>query len=134
MAHEVSAAAEPAPGQSVRVALLQEFLPPGGKLAEHRSEGLRYLLEFFGSLYDRKNHAAVVSELKGLQDMLGRFQDLIELPHRYIAAGCHPNRRTEALLKASPLEVERVEHGVQPRAFPSVRPTIIGSARPVPAT
>ena len=26
--------------------------------------------------------------------MLGRFQDLIEVPHRYIAAGCHPNRRT----------------------------------------
>ena len=65
---------------------------------------------------------------------LGRFQDLIELPHRYIAAGCHPNRRTEALLKASPLQVERVEHGEQPRAFPSVRPTIIGSARPVPAS
>jgi SAM-dependent methyltransferase len=65
---------------------------------------------------------------------LGRFQDLIELPHRYIAAGCHPNRRTEALLQASPLEIERVEHGVQPRAFPSVRPTIIGSAHPVPAS
>jgi ubiquinone/menaquinone biosynthesis C-methylase UbiE len=65
---------------------------------------------------------------------LGRFQDLIELPHRYVAAGCHPNRRTEELLKASPLEIERVAHGVQPRAFPSVRPTIIGSARPVPAS
>jgi SAM-dependent methyltransferase len=64
---------------------------------------------------------------------LGRFQDLIELPHRYIAAGCHPNRRTEALLRAAPLEIERVEHGAQPRAFPSVRPTIIGSARPAPA-
>lgn len=25
---------------------------------------------------------------------LGRFQDLVELPHRYLAAGCHPNRRT----------------------------------------
>ncbi len=65
---------------------------------------------------------------------LGRFQDLIELPHRYIAAGCHPNRRTAALLEASPLALERIESGVQPRAFPSVRPTIIGSARTVTPT
>jgi SAM-dependent methyltransferase len=69
----------------------------------------------------------------GEETALGRFQDLIELPHRYIAAGCHPNRRTEALLGASSLEIERLEHGRQPRAFPSVRPTIIGSARPAAA-
>jgi SAM-dependent methyltransferase len=61
--------------------------------------------------------------------LLGRFQDLVEVPHRYIAAGCHPNRRTEQLLAAAPLEVERLEHGKQPRAPATVRPTIIGSAR-----
>lgn len=60
---------------------------------------------------------------------LGRIQDLVELPHRYLAAGCHPNRRTAALLEASELEIERLEHGRQPRAVPTVRPTIIGSAR-----
>ncbi len=60
--------------------------------------------------------------------MLGRFQDLIEVPHRYLAAGCHPNRRTGELIKHSPLEIERLEHGEQPRAVPSVRPTILGSA------
>src|SRR5581483_8399638 len=43
--------------------------------------------------------------------MLGRFQDLVELPHRYVTAGCHPNRRTERLLTHSPLELERLEHG-----------------------
>ena len=59
---------------------------------------------------------------------LGRFQDLIELPHRYIAAGCHPNRRTWELIESSPLEVERMERGRQPKAPPSVRPTILGSA------
>jgi ubiquinone/menaquinone biosynthesis C-methylase UbiE len=59
---------------------------------------------------------------------LGRFQDLVELPHRYIAAGCHPNRRTERLLAESPLRVERCERGAQPRAPATVRPTIIGSA------
>jgi ubiquinone/menaquinone biosynthesis C-methylase UbiE len=60
---------------------------------------------------------------------LGAFQDLVERPHRYIAAGCHPNRRTGALIESSPLEVERLEHGRQPRAPLTVRPTIIGSAR-----
>jgi ubiquinone/menaquinone biosynthesis C-methylase UbiE len=61
--------------------------------------------------------------------MLGRFQDMVELPHRYIAAGCHPNRRTERLLEASPLTIERLSHGTMPRSFPTVRPIIAGSAR-----
>jgi SAM-dependent methyltransferase len=60
---------------------------------------------------------------------LGRFQDLVEWPHRYLAAGCHPNRRTAGLLDASPLEVGRLERGNQPRSIPTVRPTILGSAR-----
>ena len=60
--------------------------------------------------------------------VLGRFQDLVELPHRYIAAGCHPNRRTERLLEDSPLHVESLHHGRQPRAPLTVRPTIRGSA------
>ena len=59
---------------------------------------------------------------------LGRFQDLVERPHRYIAAGCHPNRRFESLLRDSPLRVERLQRGRQPRAFPTVRPTIVGCA------
>jgi ubiquinone/menaquinone biosynthesis C-methylase UbiE len=61
--------------------------------------------------------------------LLGRFQDMVEIPHRYIAAGCHPNRRTERLLEASPLTVERLEHANQPRSVPTVRPIIIGAAR-----
>jgi SAM-dependent methyltransferase len=61
--------------------------------------------------------------------LLGRFQDLIEVPHRYVAAGCFPNRRTEALLQDAPLRVEHLEHGQMPRASPSVRPTICGVAR-----
>ncbi len=60
---------------------------------------------------------------------LGRLQDLVELPHRYIAAGCHPNRRTGRLLEQSALQIERLERGRQPRSLPTVRPTIIGSAR-----
>lgn len=60
--------------------------------------------------------------------LLGRVQDLVELPHRYIAAGCHPNRRFEALLDASPLTVERVARRDQQRAIPTVKPTVVGVA------
>jgi ubiquinone/menaquinone biosynthesis C-methylase UbiE len=60
--------------------------------------------------------------------LLGRFQDLVELPHRYVAAGCYPNRRTARLLAESPLTVQSVAHGHQPRSLPTVRPTIIGTA------
>jgi SAM-dependent methyltransferase len=60
--------------------------------------------------------------------VLGRFQDLVEVPHRYVAAGCYPNRRTERLLADSPLTVESLRHGHQPRSMPTVRPTIIGTA------
>ena len=65
----------------------------------------------------------------GEGSLLGRVQDLVELPHRYIAAGCHPNRRGQQLLESSSLEIERLEHGAMPRAFPTVRPIIRGSAR-----
>jgi hypothetical protein len=65
----------------------------------------------------------------GEDTALGSFQDLVEVPHCYIAAGCRPNRRTEALLSESTFEVEHLVHGRQPRAFPTVRPTILGSAR-----
>lgn len=60
---------------------------------------------------------------------LGRIQDAIEAPHTYVAAGCHPNRRTERMLRESVFEVERLERGSMPRAVPSVRPVIYGSAR-----
>jgi ubiquinone/menaquinone biosynthesis C-methylase UbiE len=60
--------------------------------------------------------------------LLGRAQDLLELPHRYIAAGCHPNRRTLGLLEHSALQVERAERGNMPLSSPTVRPTLIGSA------
>lgn len=40
-----------------------------------RAKELRYLLEFFGGLYDRSVHKEFVTELKRLQDNLGEFQD-----------------------------------------------------------
>ena len=65
----------------------------------------------------------------GKGTLLGAFQDLVERPHTYIAAGCHPNRHTAQLIESSGLEVESLERGRQPRAPLTVRPTIIGSAR-----
>lgn len=61
--------------------------------------------------------------------LLGRVQDVIEPLHVYVAAGCHPNRRTENMLRDSELSVERVEHTTLPMSSPSVRPVILGSAR-----
>jgi ubiquinone/menaquinone biosynthesis C-methylase UbiE len=61
--------------------------------------------------------------------VLGRFQDLVEVPHRYIAAGCHPNRRTEQVLAASPVTVQRLAHSKMGRSFPTVSRVIVGSAR-----
>lgn len=60
--------------------------------------------------------------------LLGCAQDLLELPHRYLAAGCHPNRRTGEMIDDSPLRIERLEHREMPKAFPLVRPVILGSA------
>jgi CHAD domain-containing protein len=40
-----------------------------------RCKELRYLLEFFGGLYDKAIYKAFVDELKRLQDNLGNFQD-----------------------------------------------------------
>jgi CHAD domain-containing protein len=47
-----------------------------------RGKELRYLLEFFASLYDPAVHRRLVRELKALQDCLGEYQD------------CHVQRET----------------------------------------
>jgi ubiquinone/menaquinone biosynthesis C-methylase UbiE len=60
--------------------------------------------------------------------VLGSVQDLVERPHRLVADGCRPNRRTEAVLRASPLTIAWLERGEQPSAAPTVRPTIMGVA------
>jgi ubiquinone/menaquinone biosynthesis C-methylase UbiE len=60
--------------------------------------------------------------------VLASVQDLVTRPHRLIADGCRPNRRTERLLRDSPLMVAWLERGEQPSAAPTVRPTIMGVA------
>lgn len=60
--------------------------------------------------------------------IVAKAQDLLDRPHTWIAAGCHPNRRTEDLLAASPLQVTELVRGRMPRSSPTVRPTIRGVA------
>lgn len=60
--------------------------------------------------------------------LLAAFQDAVAIPHTYIAAGCHPNRRMEDLLRESPLQVGSTRHERMPRAFPTVMTTVRGVA------
>jgi ubiquinone/menaquinone biosynthesis C-methylase UbiE len=60
---------------------------------------------------------------------VARWQDRLERPWRFMGAGCHCNRDTPATLEASPLRVERLDHGELPKAPPIVRPLILGDAR-----
>ncbi|HEY3735682.1 MAG TPA: CHAD domain-containing protein [Streptosporangiaceae bacterium] len=59
------------------VAVTSAGVPPAGDLhaLRKRCKELRYLLEFFGSLYDPAVYRRAVKNLKGLQDCLGEFQD-----------------------------------------------------------
>jgi len=63
--------------QMVRIGNAIDDDSPHGALHDLRKKGkeLRYLLEFFSSLYPAEVVKPMVSTLKGLQDVLGRFQD-----------------------------------------------------------
>jgi ubiquinone/menaquinone biosynthesis C-methylase UbiE len=58
-----------------------------------------------------------------------RWQDRLERPWGWMAAGCHPNRDTEGLLESSSFTLENVEHTEFPGHVPPlVKPVIRGSA------
>jgi len=59
---------------------------------------------------------------------LARWQDRLERPWRFLGDGCHCNRDTVATIAASPLQLDRVEHGKLPKAPPIVEPLVSGSA------
>lgn len=59
---------------------------------------------------------------------LARWQDRLERPWGWVAAGCHPNRSTEATLSSSSLEIQSLDHGRLPKAPPIARPLIRGVA------
>jgi ubiquinone/menaquinone biosynthesis C-methylase UbiE len=57
-----------------------------------------------------------------------RWQDRLEAPWHFVGAGCHCNRDTLATLRASPLEIDHVEHDRFPKAIALVKPLIRGTA------
>lgn len=60
---------------------------------------------------------------------LARWQDRLRRPWYVFGHGCVCNRETLAAIEASPLSVERADHGEIPKAVPLVRPMLRGSAR-----
>jgi ubiquinone/menaquinone biosynthesis C-methylase UbiE len=63
-----------------------------------------------------------------------RWQDRVTPIVRRAICGCRPNRRTFATIQASPLEIEHVRWGEQPKgSLPWEKPMIVGIARKPPA-
>jgi ubiquinone/menaquinone biosynthesis C-methylase UbiE len=58
-----------------------------------------------------------------------RWQDRLERPWGWVAAGCHPNRDTVAALQAAGLQTGSLAPDRLPKAPPIVRPMVRGSAR-----
>jgi ubiquinone/menaquinone biosynthesis C-methylase UbiE len=59
-----------------------------------------------------------------------RWQDRVTPLVRRAICGCRPNRRTLATIEASPLEIEDVQWGEQPKgSLPWEKPMIVGTAR-----
>jgi ubiquinone/menaquinone biosynthesis C-methylase UbiE len=60
---------------------------------------------------------------------LGRWQDRLERPWGFLAAGCHPNRPTDQALADAGFWIDSLERGKLPNAPPIVKPLIRGVAR-----
>jgi SAM-dependent methyltransferase len=57
------------------------------------------------------------------------WQDRLERPWGFLAAGCHPNRATDQLLAGAGFWIDSLERTKLPKAPPIVRPLIRGVAR-----
>ncbi len=60
---------------------------------------------------------------------VGRWQDRLERPWGFFAAGCHPNRSTDQALADAGFWIDSLEREKLPKAPPIVRPLIRGVAR-----
>ena len=74
---------------------------------------LRYLIEFFASLFPRKKVRRLLKQLKALQDNLGEFNDL-EVQQAYLLGIAHQlpieEERTRLALIATGYLVDNLEH------------------------
>jgi CHAD domain-containing protein len=78
-----------------------------------RCKELRYLLEFFASLYEQRAHTRVVGELKRLQDNLGEFQDAES--QRHLVQRYAEDLRAGGAPAQTLLTMGRMEHGLEQR-------------------
>ena len=70
-----------------------------------------------------------LEHVRARQPRLARWQDRLERPWGFVAAGCHPNRDTGQLLADAGFWIDRLENKKLPKAPPLVRPVIRGVAR-----
>jgi len=68
-----------------------------------------------------------LEHVRSEDERLESWQDRLERPWGWLAAGCHPNRPTATTLAAAGFSVEP-EEGSMPKAPPLVRPLIRGRA------
>jgi SAM-dependent methyltransferase len=69
-----------------------------------------------------------IEHVRSREPRLARWQDRLERPWRFVAAGCHCNRDTAATIASSPLQIHDLECGEVPKAAPIMKPLIRGSA------
>ena len=70
-----------------------------------------------------------LEHVRAQSSRLARWQDRLERPWGFFAAGCHPNRATDQLLAGAGFWIDSMEWGRLPKAPPIARPLIRGVAR-----
>ena len=70
-----------------------------------------------------------IEHVRSTRPGLGRWQDRLERPWGFFAAGCHPNRSTDQALADAGFWIDSLEREKLPKAPPIVRPLIRGVAR-----
>ena len=70
-----------------------------------------------------------VEHVRADDERIARWQDRLNRVNRVVAQGCNCNRATLAAMEAAGFRLERVEHGVLPKAPPHLRPLVVGEAR-----
>jgi ubiquinone/menaquinone biosynthesis C-methylase UbiE len=70
-----------------------------------------------------------LEHVRSTRPRLARWQDRLERPWGFFAAGCHPNRATDQLLADAGFWIDSLERDKLPKAPAIVRPVIRGVAR-----
>jgi ubiquinone/menaquinone biosynthesis C-methylase UbiE len=83
-----------------------------------------------GRVLDHGGRLLLLEHVRDPEDgRLGRWQDRLERPWGWFAAGCHPNRDTAATLRRAGFTLE-LDPDRLPRSPPIVKPLVRGVATP----